>query len=86
MTHTTIKTLAILAALGVFASISGGAAQAGTGGKEYFSQTYQTNQSMKGVEGSQGNFYCSYRNTPIRKCDANGHCKVVGNELFQHCY
>lgn len=85
MTHSALETIAIVAALAAFSSFAGSAAQAG-GSREYFSQTYQFKQPMKGVEGQQGNFYCSYRSTPIRKCDANGRCKIVGHELFQHCY
>jgi hypothetical protein len=82
MAHTLIKTFAIAAAFVSVLSLSQAHAR---GGKEYFSQTYQFKQPMKGVEGRQGNFYCSYRNQPIYK-EVNGKKVIVGHELFQHCY
>jgi hypothetical protein len=85
MTHTMLKTLAIATGLAAFTLVAGTDAHAGRA-KEYFSQTYQFKQPMKGVEGQQGNFYCSYRNTPIYKELPNGKRVKVGYELFQHCY
>ncbi|MGQ0674017.1 MAG: hypothetical protein ACT4N2_14225 [Hyphomicrobium sp.] len=85
MLNALLKSTALVAVLSTSVAFTGTVAEA-KGGKEYFSQTYRFNQAMKGVEGRQGDHYCSYRNTPIRKCDANGRCKVVGYELFQHCY
>lgn len=85
MTHALIKTFAIAAAIVSVTSMSQTSAHAGSG-KEYFSQTYQFKQPMKGVEGRQGNYYCSYRNQPIYKQLPNGKSVIVGYELFQHCY
>jgi hypothetical protein len=85
MTHELLKTFSILAAIAAVTSLAGQEAQAGRA-KEYFSQTYQFKQPMKGVEGSQGAYYCSYRNQPIFKELPNGKRIKVGYELFQHCY
>jgi hypothetical protein len=86
MTHTMIKTLAVLAAFGSVASLAPTSAEAGGRGKDYFAETYRFNQPMKGVEGQQGNYYCSYRNQPVYKELPNGRRIKVGYELFQHCY
>jgi hypothetical protein len=85
MSHQLIKASAIAAAIAAVMSVSATGADAGRA-KEYFSETYRFKQPMKGVEGSQGNFYCSYRNQPIFKELPNGKRIKVGYELFQHCY
>ncbi len=85
MSHTLIKTFAIAAAIVSVTSLSQTSAHA-RGGKEYFSQTYQFKQPMKGVEGRVGAFYCSHRTQPIYKELPNGKKVIVGHELFQHCY
>lgn len=85
MTHSMIKTLSLFAAIATVAAAGASSAEAGRA-KEYFSQTYRFKQAMKGVEGQQGNFYCSYINTPVRKCDGQGRCKIVAYEMMQHCY
>jgi hypothetical protein len=83
MTRSLVTLAAIATALAGTASITSQAEA--RRGKDYFSQTYQFSQPMKGVEGQQGNYYCSYRNTPIFK-EVNGKRVKVGYELFQHCY
>jgi hypothetical protein len=60
------------------------------GGKEFFSEDYEFAQPMHGLEGQQGNYYCSYQRLPNRVCtyDSNGneHCKVKSWTLRQYCY
>ena len=53
MSHTLIKTLAIAAAVVSVTTMAQTSAHA-RGGKEYYSQTYQFKQPMKGVEGRVG--------------------------------
>lgn len=56
-------------------------------GKDYFSQTYRTNQPLHGFEGRVGDYYCSYHRVPVHKIDPKtGRMKVVAWELRQHCY
>jgi hypothetical protein len=90
MTHTTLKTVALgfLLGVAVFAPLlASSAAEAGGRGREFYSETYTFDRPMNGVEGRQGDHYCSYVKTPIRQCDASGNnCKVVKWQLEQHCY
>lgn len=75
--------LAALAAATAFAML-GGAAQAGGGGKEYFSNVYRFSKPMNGYEGFSGAYHCSYVKTPKTVCNKAGQCKKVW-ELQQNC-
>jgi hypothetical protein len=74
--------LAVIAAAAAIAPLA--SAHAGSGGKEYFSQTYQFSKPMNGYEGFQGAYHCSYVKTPKTVCSPDGKCKKVW-ELLQTC-
>jgi hypothetical protein len=60
------------------------------GAKDFISQDYQFDGPVRGFEGQQGNYYCSYQRLPNRVCtyDSNGNerCQVKGWTLRQYCY
>lgn len=60
------------------------------GSKDFYSQDYQFDRPMRGFEGQQGSYYCSYQRLPNRVCtvDASGNerCVIKGWTLRQYCY
>jgi hypothetical protein len=86
MTNANIKLLALCSAFAITAALSVCPAEAGNGGKGYYSQTYTLSQPLHGYEGRAGNYYCSYVRTPVHTTDANGRMKVAAWTLEQHCY
>lgn len=89
---TFVKTGILCGAVAVVAvsGLSGSDALARGGAKDFISQDYQFDGPVKGFEGQQGNYYCSYQRLPNRVCtyDANGNerCQVKGWTLRQYCY
>ena len=80
--------LALTALAVAFASAGG--ADAHSGVKPYYSETYETKGPARGYEGFLfPDYYCSYKRYPNRQCsvDAQGreHCRVVGWQLEQTC-
>jgi hypothetical protein len=86
----TILRTGILCAAALASALGATTAAEARGGKEFFSEDYQFDQPMHGLQGQQGNYYCSYQRLPNRVCsvDASGNerCKVKGWTLRQYCY
>lgn len=81
---TMIKLLGGLALASLAILLFNPMAQAGSGGKEYYSQTYRFSKPMNGYEGFAGAYHCSYVKVPKTVCSANGKCERVW-ELTQNC-
>jgi hypothetical protein len=86
MTHSSIKftAVALLVATGALAPIFAGTKAEAKGAKEYFVNEYIFNQPMKGQEGFNGAYYCSYQTTPVEVALPNGKKKKVW-KLTQAC-
>lgn len=85
-----VASTAALIALSAIAVLLGSeAAEAGRGGKGFYSQDYEFDRPMKGYEGTSGNYYCSYQRLPNRVCRVDGsgneHCVIKGWTLRQMC-
>jgi len=78
----------VVAASALVPVLNGTPAEA-RGGKEFFSKDFQFKEPMHGVQGQQGNYYCSYQRLPNRVCvpTAGGEkCSIKGWTLRQYCY
>ena len=86
MTRTSIRFSAVtlLVAAGALSPMVLGTAAQAKGAKEYFVQEYLFNQPMKGQEGFNGAYYCSYQTTPVEVTQPNGKKKKVW-KLTQSC-
>jgi hypothetical protein len=79
----------VLSALAIPLLYAGGA-EARSGVKPFYSETYETKGPARGYEGFLfPDYYCSYKRYPNRQCsvDAQGreHCRIVGWQLEQTC-
>lgn len=86
MIANTLAKYAVAAIVAGAAVVSIGTPAEARKGKDDFVQDYTFKKPMHGFSGHSGDYYCDYQRLPIRKCDANGKCKVVGWTLRQSCH